>query len=157
MFICPLLIFTFYHPLHVVAPRARLYKVTLSTSPPYFSHLLTSPPFSTSTSLSPGAGTMRSVPLSAYIPLTRLAIWRFATPRSHEAIVRHLSVSPNEAITEDARRRIYFDNAGAQGILFAFFLRRAGLPVNLLVRRQRRLEKFERACRKWVSSNQSMA
>jgi hypothetical protein len=62
--------------------------------------------------------------------------------------VRHLSVSPREAITEDARRRIYIDNAGIKAILFAFFLRRAGLPITLLVRSQRRLEEFERAGRK---------
>lgn len=142
---CPLLIFTFYHPLHVVAPRARLHKVAFSTSPPYFSK---SSPFPTSTSLSPGAGKMRSITLSAYIPRARLAILRFATPRSHEVIVRHLSVSPSEAITEDARRRIYIDNAGNQAIFFAFFLRRAGLPVTLLVHRQERLEQFERAGRK---------
>lgn len=111
----------------------------------YFS---TSSPFPTPTSLSPDAGKMRSLTLSAYIPRAKLAIARFATPQSHEVIVRHLSVSPREAITEDARRRIYIDNAGNQAIFFTFFLRRAGLPVTLLVHRQERLEQFERAGRK---------
>ncbi|PMD63426.1 uncharacterized protein K444DRAFT_326862 [Hyaloscypha bicolor E] len=70
---------------------------------------------------------MRSIPRVAVPPQTRAPFGKFKKIYPHHVILRPLSIPSREVFTEDARRRIYIDNAGNNAMLLAFYIRRAGL------------------------------